>query len=328
MAWLPPQKPGDVGILIPTAKKYLDRFSYGHNLGDSDEYTIEFGVALRQWQVNIHYQVAFKGRPGPDVNLLGIFDWNVKKQMGLLEVAGAPVLPWIITVGGHMGAWDLGPAYWSALPLQQRGLAVVQGVGYDAASLPFNNASGYAELSRIVHEVKPAGVPWAIASHSQGAIITSDFLENVVVGNQAVPALSNFRGGVHYGNPRRPRGVVAPWVHDPPPAGTEGLAHNVLPAQLPGVEEVARAGDLYADKLPGEASEWKTSIYQLIVDLRIFGGIDTLGEQLVELLTDPMGEGWAMFQAITGGLQFAFDMSPHDNYDLGGATRYLETILK
>ena len=46
MAWMPPQKPGDVGILIPSAKKYLDRFSYGHNLGDSDEYTIEFGVRV------------------------------------------------------------------------------------------------------------------------------------------------------------------------------------------------------------------------------------------------------------------------------------------
>jgi hypothetical protein len=329
MTWAPPQHPGDRNPAIVDAKKYLDRFSYGKSLGLTDEYTVEFGVALRQWAANIHYQVIFKGRPGPDVNMQGVFGWAEKMQMGLLDPPVPEQKPWIITVGGHMGLWDLGPAYWSALPLQDRGVATVQGVGYDAASLPFNNRSGIEELSRIVHHVKPHGVPWAIASHSQGAIITSDFIEHSVVGHESVPAMSNFRGGVQYGNPRRPRGVVAPWVYDAPDAGTQGLAHNVLATKLPGVEEVARRGDLYADQDPtAESTEWKTAIYRLVVHGSFLSGVDTLGEQLIELISDPTGEGWAIFQAITGGIQFLFNMDPHDNYDLSGATRHLENILK
>lgn len=326
MAWAPPQTVGDRDTLIPAAKKHLSRFSYGRNLGDSDVYTLEFGVALRQWQVNIHYQVVFKGRPEPDVNQLGVFDWACKKQMGLLEIAGAPRLPWIITVGGHLGTWDTGPAYWSALPLHQQGKAVVQGVGYDAASIPFNNKSGLAELNRIVHHVKPPGVPWCIASHSQGAIITSGYLEHNVIDHQGVPAYSNFRGGVQFGNPRRPMGVVAPWITDPPDDDAEGLAGNCLVAALPGVQEASRKGDLYADKKRNAAGEHKTSIYRLVAEGKLFGK-DSLTEQLAELATNFPGEIWPLFQAITGGIQFLISMDSHNIFELSPATRYLDTIL-
>jgi len=326
MAWTAAQNLGDRDKLIPAAKEVLGKFSYGRGLGDTDEYTLKFGVSLRQWQVNIHYQVAFKGRPGPDVNMLGVLDWAVKSQMGLLDEPNAPVLPWIITVGGHLGTWDTGPAYWSALPLHQQGKAIVQGVGYDAASIPFNNKSGIDELNRIVHHVKPAGVPWAIASHSQGAIITSDYLQHNVIDHQSVPAYSNFRGGVHFANPRRPMGVVAPWITDPPHPDSEGLAHNCLTAQLPGVEEASRKNDLYADKLRNAAGEHKTSIYRLIAHGTLFG-TDTLSEQLIEIGTDFPGEVWPLFQAITGGIQFLISMDPHNVFSLRPATHHLEHVL-
>lgn len=326
MAWAPPQTVGDRDKLIPAAKKYLGKFSYGRGLGDTDEYTIGFGVALREWQNRIHYQVLFKGRPGPDVNQLGVFDWACKKQMGLLEPPTPQQLPWIITVGGHLSTWDTGPAYLAALPLHQQGKAVVQGVGYDANSIPFNNKSGIDELARIIHHVKPPGVPWAIASHSQGSIITSDYLQHNVVDHQKVPALSNFRGGVQFGNPRRPMDVVASWITDPPPPGSEGLAPNCLPHKLPGVEEASRKKDLYADKTPGPAAEMKVSIYRLVAQGKLTG-TDSLVEQLLELATDPMGELWPLFQAITGGVQFLFNMSPHEVFDLWPATRHLEHVL-
>ena len=326
MAWAPPQTVGDRHPRIPEAKQYLGKFSYGRGLGDSDEYTLGFGVALREWQNRIHYQVVFKGRPGPDVNVLGVFDWAVQKQMGLLEPPPAAQLPWIITVGGHLSTWDTGPAYWAALPLQQQGKAVVQGVGYDAVRIPFNNQSGLAELNRIVHHVKPPGVPWCAVSHSQGAIITSDYLQHNVIDHQSVPAYSNFRGGVHFANPRRPMGVVAPWIADPPPPESEGLAHNCLQSKLPGVEEASRKGDLYADKLRNAAGEHKTSVYRAVVHGDLFGR-DSLTEQLVELATDFGGEVWPLFQAITGGIQFLINMDPHNVFDLTHATRHLEHVL-
>ncbi len=319
--WAPSSKPGDRDPLIPRAKKELNKFSYGKNLGETDEYTVEFGIALRQWQTNIHYQIAFKGRPGPDVNILGVFDWAVKKQMQLLD---EPVKPWIITVGGHLSTWDSGPAYLSALALQNK--AVIQGVGYDAVKIPFNNASGFNELKRIVCDVKPKGVPWAIGSHSQGSIITSDFLEQEVLPNQSRPEYSNFRGGVHFGNPRRPMGVVAPWVKDPPDPKSEGLAPNCLKQKLPGVEEVSRRGDLYAEKVPGEAAEHKMSIYRLVAEGKLFG-TDTLTEQLLEIALDPVGELWPLFQALTGGIQFLIDMSPHDIFDLAPVTEHFARII-
>ena len=326
MAWVPPQAVGDRHPRIPDAKRYLARFSYGRGLGDTDEYTIEFGVALRQWQTNIHYQVAFKGRPGPDVNQLGVFDWAVQKQMGLLDPPPAEQLPWIITVGGHLGTWDTGPAFWSALPLQQQGKAVVQGVGYDCHSIPFNNRSGMDELNRIVHHVKPPGVPWCVAAHSQGAIITSDYLQHQVVDHQKVPAYSNFRGGVHFGNPRRPMGVVAPWITDPPGDDSEGLDPNCLPAALPGVAEASRRRDLYADKRRDNAGEMKQAVYLAVARGRLFGK-DSLAEQMGELVTDFGPEAWAVFRAIVDGISFAINMDAHNFFELGPATRHLENIL-
>lgn len=326
MAWAPPQTVGDRHPRIPDAKRYLARFSYGRGLGDSDEYSIEFGVALRQWQTNIHYQVAFKGRPGPDVNQLGVYDWACQKQMGLLDPSPAEQLPWIITVGGHLSTWDTGPAYWCALPLQQQGKAVVQGVGYDCHSIPFNNRSGLDELNRIVHHVKPAGVPWCIASHSQGAIITSDYLQHQVLDHQKVSAYANFRGGVHFGSPRRPMGVVAPWVKDPPPPESEGLDPDCLPFALPGVAEVSRKGDLYADKKNDNAGEMKQAVYLAVARGRLLGK-DSLAEQIGELMTNFGPEVWAVFRAIVDGIGFAINMDSHNFFELGPATRHLEHVL-
>lgn len=326
MAWRPAQTVGDRHSRIPAAKQYLGRFSYGRHLGDSDEYTPAFGVALRQWQTNIAYQVAFKGRPGPTVNEIGSFDWATQKQMGLLEPPPAEQLPWIITVSGHLGAWDTGPAYLSALPLHVQGKAIVQGVGYDSHSIPFNNQSGLDELNRIVHHVKPAGVPWAIASHSQGAIITSDYLQHHVIDHQKVAAYSNFRGGVHFGSPRRPRGVVAPWITDPPPPDSEGLDPDCLPAQIPGVHEASRRKDLYADKKNDDAGEMKQAVYLAVARGRWLGA-DSLAEQIGELVTDFGVEVWAVFRAIVDGIGFAINMDSHNIFELSPATRHLEHVL-
>lgn len=326
MAFVPAQKPGDHHPKIPAAKKFLSRYSYGKDLGVTDEYTVAFGIALMIWQPKINAEID-KGRSGPRVNMLGVFDWAVQKQMGLLEPAPPdPNRPWIITVGGHLGTWDTGPAYWCAQPLEQQGKVRVQGVGYDAASIPFNNKSGYNELDRIVTQIKPDNVPWAVGSHSQGAIIVSDYLEQKVLPNQSDPSFANFRGGVQFGNPRRPMGVTASWIADPPPAGSEGLSGNCLRAKLPGVEECSRKGDLYSDKTPGPAAEYKTAIYQLIAEAKVFG-VDSLFEQLLELGVSPFTEMWPVVQALIGAIGFGINMDPHNVFDLWPAQQHFARIL-
>lgn len=84
MAWAPPQNIGDRDPLIPAAKQVLARFSYGQGLGDTDEYTEQFGSALREYGARMHDQFT-KGRiGGPDPNTIGVFDWTIKRHMRLI----------------------------------------------------------------------------------------------------------------------------------------------------------------------------------------------------------------------------------------------------
>ena len=332
MAYVPPQKVGDRHPLIPAAKQYLaDRFGYAAVLkGDTTElYTGEFGVVLRQWETAIHYQVVFKGRPGPDVLCQGIFDWRDQRQMGLLDPpAEEKGMPWIITGAGHLGPMDTGPAYLAARWLEEHGLARVQMVGYDNVSIPFNNADGMRELHRIVTEVMPDDVDWALAAHSQMAIIASDYLEQVVLPGKArgERPFVNFRGGLHFGNPRAPMGVVAPWVADPPPPDSEGLDPDCLDGPIPGVAEVRRKGDLYADKRRTDAGEYGQAVYLAIARARLFGK-DSLAEQLGELALNFGPEVWAIAQEIYAGVTFAINMDPHNVFDLSPCVDHLRHIL-
>lgn len=331
MAWHPAYEPGDTDPLISDAKKELAKFSYGKGLGDTDMYTPEFGVALRQYQTNIAYQVAFKGRPGPAVTATGVFDWATKKQMRILPEDRTPAArekPWIITVAGHLGPWDTGPAYLAARQLELEGRVQVQPVGYDNGSLPFRNQTGFDELHRIVTTVVPSTAPYLITSHSQGCIVTSDYLEQVVLpGKKAGKApFINFVGGVHWANPRRPKGVVAPWISDKPDPDSEGLDPDCLDAPIPGVEEVARSGDLYADKVRSQAAEYAEAVY-LAAARNKWTGKNSLAEQIGELVTNFGPEVWAMFQAITGGIQFAINMDPHNSFDLGPGIDHMRRLI-
>lgn len=334
MAFVPAQKPGDRHPLIPAAKAYLSsgRFSYGTVLeGDtSDEYTAAFGVVLRQWESNIHYQVVFKGRPGPDVLVQGIFDWRDQRQMGLIDPPPQEKnLPWIVTVAGHLGPMDTGPAYLTARWLEESGLARVQMVGYNNVSIPFDNDSGVRELNRVVTEVVPDDVPaLLIMAHSQGAIVAADYIENTVLPAKAggEKPFTSFKGGILFGNPRRPRGVVAPWVADPPPEDSEGLDPHPLPAQLPGVAEVSRRKDLYADKTPSLASEYGQAVYLAVARGQFFGK-DSLAEEIGELVASFGLDAWNMFAEIIAGIQFAVNMDPHNIFDLAPCVDYARGLL-
>lgn len=331
MAYVPPQNPGDRHPKIPAAKQYLGKFSYGKNLGDTDEYTVPFGVALTQWQVNIHDQVVSNRRPGPDVNVAGIFDWAVQRQMGLLEPPKPLQVPLIVTVPGHMGGLFIGPEYVCARWLEEQGLARVQPVGYDSHRVPFNNKSGMDELWRIINDpvINPPGVPFAITSHSQGAIIASYIEERMLRGEG--PA-GRWRGGIHFGNPRRPRHTTARWVADPSPHDSEGLAHNCH-APMRGVEEVSRDGDFYANKKllpdgrPDPASENMTAVYRAIAESDFLSGTDTLGEQMLELVKSGGFELWNIFKAITRGVTGVSRLEEHGVFDMGPCIDHLRRIL-
>lgn len=331
MAYVPPQQPGDRHHLIPEAKDYLHSGKYSYipkdSLGDTDEYTVAFGVALTQWQVNVHYQIGKNRRPGPDVNTSGVFDWAVQRQMGLDTPVVAPKRPWIFTVAGHTGGWDNGPGYWSMFPLHQQGRAVVQGIGYDTGSIPFNNAQGYERLDEAVRQFKPANTDYAIVAHSQGAIIACDYIEQQVLAHPDDPALTGFKGGVMFGNPRAAIGYTAPWITDPPDKSHGGIAPDRLAKPFPNVEECRRRGDLYSDMELGQAAEYKIAVYRAVAKGELWGGADSLLEQLTELATNPLAEVWPMFSAIIGATQFAINMDPHNVFDLTPPREHVARIL-
>lgn len=92
MGYQAPRNVGDRHPLIPEAKRKLAGYTYGRALGAdrSDVYTPEFGAALRTFGSNVHTQVLKGQRQAPDVNVLGVFDWAIQKQLG---IAPAPAVP-------------------------------------------------------------------------------------------------------------------------------------------------------------------------------------------------------------------------------------------
>lgn len=332
MAWAPASKPGDTDPLISDAKRKLGAYTYGKGLGESDTYTVEFGVALVQFQINRNGQI-LKGqvRDMPGMNVTGIFDWAVKKNLGVLPEQTRPKsLPVIFTINGHMGGLFDGPAYFTARVLEEQGRVRVQPVGYDNTRKPFNNTSGIVELDRVINDptILPPGTPWAKLSHSQGSIVDCDHHEQFVVPNQNRWPYNGFKGGVRFGNPRRPMDTVAPWIADPPPKGTEGLDPDCLDEPTPGVAECSRDGDLYANKKRGAAGDYKEAVYMAIARGKLTGP-DSLAKEIgniAAIFANPIGV-FALFQAIISGVSGLITLREHGEFDLRPCIDHTARIL-
>ena len=326
MAWAPPSKPGDRHPKIPGAKRFLARYSYGKELGESDEYTIEFGIALRTWAPRFNAEID-KGRAGPRVPVDGSFDWTVQRQMGLDDQPGVTLKPLVLTAMGHLGNMTAGPDYRAARPLEERGRVQIQMVGgFNNDAIPFQLKPQIAEIDRLLHEPQLRVVErdWAVSAHSRGALAFCTYWQQR---NPNDPIWQRFKGGLMFGNPKRPLGTVAHWIPDPPNPNTEGLAPDCLDAPIPGVAEVSRRNDLYADKVKGaKASELKVAIYQLVAYGKLFGK-DSITEELLVLFTQFGRVVWDLFAALSDGIQFVFNMDPHNVFDLTPAERHLAAIL-
>lgn len=334
MAWAPASKPGDTDPLISDAKRKLRVYSYGKGLGESDTYTVEFGVALVVFQTNRNAQI-LKGqvRDMPGMNVTGVFDWATKKNLGVLPEQTRPPaksLPVVFTINGHMGGLFDGPAYFTARVLEEQGRVRVQPVGYNNTRKPFDNVSGIREMIRLVHDpiVLPVGTLWAIDSHSQGSIVDCDFYEQEIAPNRDRWPYSHYRGGVRFGNPRRPMDTVAPWIADPPPEGSEGLDPDCLDEPTPGVVECSRDGDLYANKTPGAAADYKEAVYMAIARGKL-SGPDSLAKEMgniAAIFANPIGV-FALFQAIISGVSGLITLREHGEFDLRPCIDHTARIL-
>ena len=324
--YIAPSQPGQTHPKIPGAKRFLSRYSYGKGLGDSAIYTIEFGVALRTWAPKFNVEIN-QGRAGPKVPVNGEFDWRVQRQMGLDIAPGAKLKPLVLTCMGHLGNMVGGPDYLAARPLEVQERVQIQMVGkFDNEALPFRLSGQRQEINRLLHEpqLRLTERLWAASTHSRGALAFCQVWEQRDPND---PVWKNFRGGVNFGNPKRPFNVDAPWISDRPANGTEGLAPDCLVEAIPGMAEVTRRNDLYAEKIKGaKASELKVAIYQLVAYGRMFGR-DSITEELLVLATQFGKVVWDLFAALSDGIQFVFNMDPHNVFDLRPATDHIARVL-
>ncbi|MCV7434795.1 hypothetical protein [Mycolicibacterium bacteremicum] len=335
MAWKPPSEIGDRDPSIIDAKRKLRAYSYGQGLGETDEYTVAFGTALLLFKNKRNEQIA-RGqvRNMPGMALTTALDWAVKKNLKIPPYDKPEVpkaRPVVFTVQGHMGGMFDGPAYFTARDLELRGLVDVQPVWYDNTKKPFNNRHGVSQLDALVNNPLelPPNTPFAVLAHSQGSIVFCDWWEQICQPNLGRWPYNQFKGGINFGNPRRPRGVVASWISDKPKPESEGLDPDCLDGPIPGVEEVSRDGDLYTNKIPGTgAAEWTQAVYLAVARGRVFGN-DTLAEEIGELAMrfgNPV-EILSMFQAIVIGVRGVAQLREHGDFDLRPCVDHTARIL-
>lgn len=336
MAWRAPQEPGDSDPSVAAAKAKLRRYSYGKGLDDSPVYTVEFGVALLLFKTNRNEQILrgdVRGMPGMALN--GVLDWAAKKNLEILPTNASPaptIVPVVFTIQGHMGGMFDGPQYFTARALEDPVRRIdVQPVWYDNTRKPFNMADCVRRADALANDPRelPPGTNWGVTAHSQGSVGFCDWWEQIIEPNRNRWPYSHFKGGINFGNPRRPRGVVDPSIPDPPPPGTEGLDPNPLREAIPGVAEYSRDGDLYANKKPGPAADYKEAVYMAVCRGKLFGA-DTLGAEIGRLATafgNPI-EVFYVFQAIVSGVSGLITLREHGEFDLRPAVAHLASVLE
>lgn len=305
---------GDSSEEIRRIKGFMRRkFSYAANLADSPVFDEQMVAAVAEMQ----RRYAAQGRIG--THTPGVINVETKYAMGWLP-RPAQAKPVVFTIEGHMSNMWFGPCAETARVLEQQGVCRWQPVGYDTVSLPFNNRSGIDEFRRLLADrtLLPPGTPWGLACYSQGSIIGSEvWLRDVEPPTgQLHWRLKDWRATLSFGSPYRQKDVVAEWIPDPPRPGTQGISPYRFTNTPKNWKEVARRGDLYTEvDAEGDHTEFKTAVYLAVMN-KWTGHPDSLLNQLIELQQRPVPEAIAMIKAITNGVLFLGNMSPHGAYDL------------
>ena len=316
---------GDVSDEVRAIKTFLRRkFSYARDLDDSRVYDGHLVTVVAEMQA----RYAAQGKIGAHVP--GVINVETKYAMGYLPRPVKPK-PVVFTVEGHLASMWNGPAADVGRAAELEGVAKWQPVGYDNVSLPFRNWTGTTELRRLLADrtLLPPGTPWAMCIYSQGAIVGSTvWLQDILPATGSLHwRLKDWRATVAFGNPYRERDVVAPWVSNPPRPGTQGISPTRMTDTPAAWREVAHRGDIYAENTPDDAGEHKTSIYLAVMN-RWSGHPDSLLSQLVEIVQRPIPETLALIDAVTSGVMFLGDMSPHAGYNLAPCIDHVRTALK
>lgn len=234
-----------------------------------------------------------------------------------LGIAPPPLKPLCITVEGHMSNMWAGPAVGVGQQLEREGLVQLQPTGYNNTAIPFDNESGVQEVVRFFRDpvLMPPGRKWCLFGFSQGEIVTAEFLLRYVFpeGAEFHHKMADWVCSLEFGAPYREKDQCAPWIADPPKAGTQGISDK----RLYGgdwddrLQYVVRHGDLYTENEDNGVGRKKTSIYKAVQ-----GDPSAFLIELLRFGITPTTQVIETAQALLSGGMFVFNMGPHGMYDL------------
>jgi hypothetical protein len=260
----------------------------------------------------------------------GIIDWRTKVASGFLKPA-QPVdtRPMLFTVCGTGVPW-WGPGPDSDVARAVEGRWRWQPVGYPAQPFPMNPSvqAGRLELIRLfeLHRNRIEKYGAGLIGYSQGAIVICEtWLDDIASETGRLRwAKSSILKAATFGNPMREAGKVWADAGAAPASPTShGIADRLMVNTPTWFRDYAHKGDLYAE-VEGDAGEWKSSIYKVIMGARLMQGPDSILAQVLELTQAPATEAIAAMQAILkAGMFFVKGTGPHLNYDTRPAIDHL-----
>ncbi|OFB44780.1 hypothetical protein BA059_02350 [Mycolicibacterium sp. (ex Dasyatis americana)] len=325
---------GDASDEIRKIKAYMRKkfASYAGDLADTELYDEQMTAAVAEMQRRYNNSGLLKaGR-----YLSGVINAETKYVMGYLPRPVVDTRPLLITVCGTGVPWWVGPDADTARACEDR--LLWQPVGYPAAPFPmgksitaaidechvqFNRADpGFDHRKRIEQH----GL--ALAGYSQGAVVISELWENHIKpeGGTLHWAKDHLFKAVTWGNPNREVGQVWPDYGGSPMASysSQGVSSSGMRDTPDWWRNYAHEGDLYACAEPGDSQQDKNAVWQIVRDLNVFTGPDSLLAQVIELAEMPIPRIIAAFKAlIDAGMFFIKQTGPHVDYGIQPAIDYL-----
>lgn len=314
---------GDESDEIARFKTYMrGKFSYAKLLTDDgifDDATLTAVLDMQR-----RYVAA-----GKLPSASGIIDWRTKVVSGFLKPAQpADTRPMLFTVCGTGVPWWVGPDADVARAVEGRWKW--QPVGYSAQAFPMNPSvqAGRLELIRLfeLHRARIEKYGAGLIGYSQGAIVICEtWLDDIAAENGRLRwAKASILKAATFGSPMREAGKV--WADGgAPPASitSHGIADRLMVNTPTWWRDYAHTGDLYAE-VEGDAGEFKTAIYKIVMGARVMQGPDSILAQVLELTQAPATEAIAAMQAILrAGMFFVRGTGPHLNYDTRPAIAHL-----
>jgi hypothetical protein len=316
------------------------KFSYWRNLPDARtaQGTPLFDEAMTTAVAEMQFRYNTAGQLKTGAYLPGIVNVETKYVMGYLERPVIDTRPLLVTVCGTGVPWWIGPDADTARALD--GKLLWQPIGYPASPFPMGKSIAAAhtecrvQFNRaevgFMHRQRIERYGVVLAGYSQGAVVISELWENDIKPESGVLhwAKDHVLKAVTWGNPNREQGKVWPDGGGSPMASltSRGVSSRGMKDTPDWWRNYAHTGDLYACAEPGDAQQDKNAIWQIVRDLNLFTGPDSLLAQVIELSALPIPRTIAAFTAlIDAGMFFAKQTGPHVNYGIGPAIDFLRT---